>query len=152
MLTSSEVHAPVTTPRPTRPPPDGMYWTQGLHRSLQQHPDAPATIFRGRVRSFRAQADRVSRLAGALRGLGVRDGDQVAVCALTSDRYVELQLATRWANGVLVPLDRRWRPGEIADALADSAARIPAPPHRHPLRTPHPRRAAAHRRHPTDSG
>jgi len=101
-----------------------MYWTQGLHRSLQQHPDAPATIIGGRVRSFRAQADRVSRLAGALRGLGVRDGERVAVWAFNSDRYAELQLATPWANGVLVPLDRRWRPGEIADALADSAARI----------------------------
>jgi acyl-CoA synthetase (AMP-forming)/AMP-acid ligase II len=101
-----------------------MYITQGLHRSLQQTPDAPATIFADRTRTFREQADRVARLAGALRKLGVRDGDRVGVFALNSDRYAELLLAVPWANGVLNPVNIRWSPSEIAYSLNDSGTGI----------------------------
>ncbi len=76
-----------------------MYWTQGLHRGLQQRPGVPATVFRDRVRTVGEQVDRVARLAGALRELGVRDGQRVAVLALNSDRFAELLLAVPWANG-----------------------------------------------------
>lgn len=77
----------------------GMYWTQGLHRAVQQKPDGLATIFGERKRTFREQADRVARLAGALRRLGVRDGVRVGILALNSDRYAELLLAIPWADG-----------------------------------------------------
>jgi acyl-CoA synthetase (AMP-forming)/AMP-acid ligase II len=80
-----------------------MYLTQGLHRSVQRNPHAPATIFGERVRTFHEQADRVARLGGALRALGVRDGERVGILALNSDRYAELLLAVPWANGVLTP-------------------------------------------------
>lgn len=101
-----------------------MYLTQGLHRSLQHHPDATATIFGARVRTFAEQADRVARLAGALRRLGVRDGERVAILALNSDRYAELLLAVPWANGVATALNVRWSPAEIGYALRDSGAGI----------------------------
>ena len=101
-----------------------MYWTQGLHRAVQQHPEAPATVFGGRIRSFGDQADRVPRLAAALRTLGVRTGERVAVLAFNSDRFAELLLAVPWADGVLVPLSVRWGPAEIGFALADSGARV----------------------------
>jgi hypothetical protein len=51
-----------------------MYLTQGLHRAVQQAPDEPATIFGGRVRTWRQHPGRVARLVGALRELGVTDG------------------------------------------------------------------------------
>lgn len=66
-----------------------MYLTQGLHRSLQIHPEKTATIFGDRKQSFRRLADRVARLAGALLSFGVRPDDRVAMLALNSDRYVE---------------------------------------------------------------
>jgi hypothetical protein len=44
-----------------------MYLTQGLQQAVQQNPGGIATIFGDRVRSFAEQADRVARLAGALR-------------------------------------------------------------------------------------
>ncbi|GAA2902647.1 long-chain fatty acid--CoA ligase [Streptosporangium fragile] len=96
-----------------------MYLTQGLHRSLQQNPDAPATIFGERVRSFHEQADRVSRLAAALRALGVADGERVGILALNSDRYAEALLAVPWANGVLNPVNIRWSVAEIVYSLAE---------------------------------
>jgi acyl-CoA synthetase (AMP-forming)/AMP-acid ligase II len=97
-----------------------MHLTQGLHRSLQTTPDRTATIFGTRVRTFREQADRVARLAGGLRALGVGAGDRVGILALNSDRYAEYLLAVPWAGGVLNPVNIRWSIDEIAYSLNDS--------------------------------
>ena len=101
-----------------------MYLTQGLHRAVQQQPDHVMTIFGERRRTFAETADRVARLAGALRGLAVRDGDRVAMLALNSDRYSEYLLAVPWANAVLNPVNIRWSVAEIAYSLRDSETRV----------------------------
>ena len=101
-----------------------MYLTQGLHRAVQQMPDAPTTMFGERVRTWRQHADRVARLADALRGLGVADGSRVGILALNSDRYAELLLAVPWAGGVFTPVNTRWNPAELVYALRDSATTI----------------------------
>ena len=101
-----------------------MYVTQALHRAVQQTPDQPATVFGERVRTYREQADRVARLAAALRRLGVRDGERVGVLSLNSDRFAELLLAVPWANGVLNPVNIRWTPGEIVRSLRESQTDI----------------------------
>lgn len=101
-----------------------MYLTQGLHRAVQRTPDAPATVFGERMRTWREQADRVARLAAALRGLGVRDGERVGILALNSDRYAELLLAVPWAGGVFTPLNIRWNPAEVTYALKDSGTTV----------------------------
>ncbi len=97
-----------------------MYLTQGLHRSVQQTPDATMTICGDRRRTYREVADRVACLAGALRGLGVGPGDRVAILALNSDRYHEYLLAVPWAEAVLNPVNIRWSPAEIVYSLQDS--------------------------------
>jgi acyl-CoA synthetase (AMP-forming)/AMP-acid ligase II len=101
-----------------------LYLTQGLHRSLRQTPDEAATVFGDRVRSFAEQADRVARLAGGLRSLGVSDGERVAILALNSDRYAELLLGIPWADGIFNPVNVRWTPDEIAYSLRDSDSSI----------------------------
>jgi acyl-CoA synthetase (AMP-forming)/AMP-acid ligase II len=101
-----------------------MYLTQTLHQALQQGPDRPMTVFGDRVRTVAESADRVARLAGALRGLGVGSGDRVAMLALNSDRYHEYLLATPWADAVLNPVNVRWSAAEIAYALEESDTRI----------------------------
>jgi acyl-CoA synthetase (AMP-forming)/AMP-acid ligase II len=82
------------------------------------------TVFGDRVRTAAEVADRVARLAGALRGLGLGSGDRVAMLALNSDRYHEYLLATPWADGVLNPVNVRWSAAEIAYALEESETRI----------------------------
>jgi acyl-CoA synthetase (AMP-forming)/AMP-acid ligase II len=101
-----------------------MYVTQALHRSLQQTPDQPATIFGDRVRTYAEQAGRVARLAGALRTLGVSDGERVAILSLNSDRYAELLFAVPWANGIINPVNIRWSPPEIVYSLVESDTAI----------------------------
>lgn len=101
-----------------------MYVTQGLHRAVQQKPDAVATVFGDRQRTFGEVADRVARLAGALRELGVGAGDRVAMLSLNSDRYHEYLLAVPWADAVLTPVNIRWSPVEIAYSLRDADARV----------------------------
>lgn len=70
-----------------------MQVTQTLHRLMQQEPDRPLTIYKDRVRTVAESADRISRLAAALRAAGVADGDRVGILALNFDRYHEFLLA-----------------------------------------------------------
>ena len=98
--------------------------THGLHRAVQQHPHKLATIFEGRQRSFLELGNRVARLAGAFRALGLQPEDRVAILGLNSDRYLEALLATVWAGGVITPCNIRWSSAEIAYSLRDSGARL----------------------------
>jgi acyl-CoA synthetase (AMP-forming)/AMP-acid ligase II len=98
--------------------------TQGLHRAVQQHPHRAATVCAGRTRTWAESVDRIARLAGGLRGLGVADGDRVAVLSLNSDRYHEVLGATLWAGGVVVPVNLRWSVPEVAGSLAEVGARV----------------------------
>ncbi|MGY1810012.1 long-chain fatty acid--CoA ligase [Blastococcus sp. SYSU D00669] len=101
-----------------------MYLTQGLHRSVQQQPDAVCTVYSGRTRTYAESVDRIARLAAGLRSLGLVEGDRAAILSLNSDRFHEFLGATLWAGGVLVPVNIRWSVPEIADSLVEVDARI----------------------------
>jgi long-chain acyl-CoA synthetase len=101
-----------------------MNVTQGLRRVLQTNPAGIATVDGDRRRSWREIGDRVARLAGALQGLGVKQGDRVAVLMLNSDRYLELYLGIAWAGAVIVPTNIRWSHAEIEDSLHDCRASV----------------------------
>ncbi len=101
-----------------------MYLTQSLHRNLQQDPRRPATIYQDRVRTVAESTDRIARLAGALKTLGVQRGDRVGILALNSDRYQEYFYAVPWIGAALNPVNIRWSPAEIAYSLIDSGTRV----------------------------
>ena len=96
-----------------------MYMTQGIHRSVQTDGDGLATSFRGRKRTWSQFAGRVARLAGALRALGVRPGDRVAMLSQNSDRFVEYFYAVFWIGAVATPVNIRWSLTEILYSLDD---------------------------------
>jgi len=98
--------------------------TQGLHRALQRDPDGIATVFQGRRQSFAVFADRVARLAAALRAVGMATGDRVGMLALNSDRYLEYYLAVPWGGGIVNPCNVRWSAAEVAYSLDDCDTRI----------------------------
>ncbi|MGV9313895.1 acyl-CoA synthetase [Streptomyces sp. NPDC003691] len=101
-----------------------MYLTQSLHRAFQQAPDSTMTVCADRVRTVREVMDRVSRLAGGLRSLGVGEGDRVAVLAMNSDHYHEVFFASWWIGAAVNPVNLRWSPAEIVYALDDSGSGV----------------------------
>lgn len=101
-----------------------MYLTQPLHRSATQAPESVSTICGDRTFTHAQTMDRVSRLAGAMRQLGVGGGDRVAILALNSDRYFQLLLAIPWADAVVVPVNIRWSVKEIAYSLDETDTRV----------------------------
>ncbi|MGO9007186.1 MAG: AMP-binding protein [Beijerinckiaceae bacterium] len=101
-----------------------MSIAQCVKRNVQQKRNATATLFGERRRSWGDVQERVARLAAGLVNLGVSTGDRVAILALNSDRYFEYYVAVPWAGAVVVPLNIRWSPAEIAYALNDSGANV----------------------------
>ncbi|NIB38142.1 long-chain-fatty-acid--CoA ligase [Pseudomaricurvus alkylphenolicus] len=98
--------------------------TQSLKSVALSKPAAIATIMGNRQHTWSEMQSRVSRLACALRELGVCAGDRVAMLSLNSDRYLEYYFAVWWSGGVVVPLNTRWSSTENAYAINDSGARV----------------------------
>lgn len=101
-----------------------MYLTQMIHRNLQQMPDAVAVIDGGQSWTWRAFADRVARVAGALRGIGMQPGDRVALLARNGHGFLEYLFGTFWAGGVINPVNIRWSAAEMGYSLENCDTRI----------------------------
>jgi long-chain acyl-CoA synthetase len=99
-----------------------MWLTQAVHKAAQQAQHKTGTIFGERRRTWGEIAQRVARLAGGLRSLGVRRDTKVAVLAHNSDNYLETLFAISWADGVSIPLNTRWAVPENVFALNDCVA------------------------------
>jgi fatty-acyl-CoA synthase len=69
-------------------------------------------------------ADRAARLAGALRGEGAGRGDRVAFLSTNCHRLLEAYYGVLEADCVLLPLNIRLAPAELAYVLNDSGARF----------------------------
>src|SRR6201999_3517348 len=95
-----------------------------LRRAVQVAPDAIAARCGELELTYAQTWQRARRLVGALRGLGVREGDRVAVVGRNCHRYLELYQAVPGAGMVLVPLNQRHTESELAYALQDSGTRV----------------------------
>jgi fatty-acyl-CoA synthase len=99
-----------------------------LQRSGDVYPDTPAirdpyataaqTLSYGQ---FRTAAD---RLAGALRGAGLRPGDRVAALTRNSPEMLQLHFGVPGTGAVLVPMNTRLAPREYAHILEHSGASL----------------------------
>ncbi len=101
-----------------------MEITQPLHRALQLTPDRTITVFGDRTRTVAESADRIARLAGALRVRGLQPGDRVGIVALNSDIFHEALLGIPWAGGVVAPVNYRWSAAEIAYSLEECGVAV----------------------------
>ena len=97
---------------------------QVIRRTMQVRGKHVATRCADRERTWEEIGERVARLGGALRGLGVNEGDRVAILSLNSDRYYEYYFAVPWAGAVFVPLNTRLAPAEIVYWLNDSESSV----------------------------
>lgn len=101
-----------------------MQITQTLRRAVQISGERTASQFGNRRFSWREFEMRVSRFASALKYLGVKKEERVAILALNSDRYLEYLYAVAWAGAASNPVNIRLAPQEIAYSLNDSESRI----------------------------
>ena len=94
-----------------------------LRYAEQQYPGKTAVVC-GRERFTYSQfADRVARLAGALRTVGVKPGDRVAFLSMNCHRLLEAYFGVLEADAVLLPLNIRLAPHELAYILNDAEAK-----------------------------
>jgi fatty-acyl-CoA synthase len=95
-----------------------------LRYAEQQFPNKTGVVC-GNVRLTYAQfADRARRLAGGLQSLGVAPGDRVAFLSLNCHRLIEAYYGVLEAGAVLLPLNIRLAPHELAFILRDAGVKI----------------------------
>jgi fatty-acyl-CoA synthase len=95
-----------------------------LRRAAEVHADAPALVHGARRLSYRELNERVTRLTSALRGLGIDNGDRVAVLAPNTPAMVEAHFAVPAAGALLVCINIRQSPGEVARLLEHAEPRV----------------------------
>ena len=85
-------------------------------RAIEQ-PDDEALVIDARRLSWREVHCETARVAGGLHCMGVRAGEQVAICAGNSVEWVLTWLAAAHLGATVVPLNTRWKDEELAWAL-----------------------------------
>jgi fatty-acyl-CoA synthase len=95
-----------------------------LRYAQEQFPDRTAVVC-GDLRFTYAQfAERAARLAGALRAAGVKPGDRVAFLSMNCHRLLEAYYGVLDAGAILLPLNIRLAPHELAFILNDAGAKV----------------------------
>ena len=95
-----------------------------LERSAQVWADRPAVVSGKETFTYAQHHERVRRLAGALRSLGVEPGDRVATLLPNVQAMLELHYAVPGVGAVLVPLNTRLTRDDYRYILEHSGARL----------------------------
>ena len=95
-----------------------------LRRAAMVQPDKVALIDGEHRFTYRQLAERVARLRGGLRSLGLSDGDRVAGLSLNSSRHFEAWFAIPTANLIFNDLNFRLALPELQFIVDDSGASV----------------------------
>lgn len=86
-------------------------------------PNRPALVFQSRQRTYGEMRDRMRRVAHGLIALGIRPADRVALLSTNRLEYLEIEAGIAAACAIMVPVNWRLRPSELAAILRRSGAR-----------------------------
>src|SRR5262249_12992869 len=95
-----------------------------LRYASQQYPGKTAIVCGEQRFTYAEFAGRAARLAGVLRKLGIQPGDRVAFLSGNCHRLLEAYYGVLEAGAVLLPLNVRLNPAELAFILNDSGAKV----------------------------
>ena len=95
-----------------------------LDKATTQRGDQPALVHGGESLSYREFRQRALSFAGNLHRLGFKPGDRVAFCLANSPRILEVIFGCFAAGLIVVPINARLHPREIAFIVQDSGARL----------------------------
>jgi len=84
-----------------------------LLTAADRDPDKLALIFPDSRQTYAELAARALRRARSLQALGVRPGDHVGLLMHTCPQFMELYFAIAFCGAVIVPINARYRSGEI---------------------------------------
>jgi len=95
-----------------------------LRYAEQQHAPRTAVVCGNERFTYAQFADRAYRLAGALRSAGVQPGDRIAFLSTNCHRLLEAYYGVVEAGAILLPLNVRLSPQELAYVLNHSGATV----------------------------
>jgi fatty-acyl-CoA synthase len=95
-----------------------------LVRSADVFPDKAAVVHGSRRYTYRQLADRVNRLASALRGIGLQKHDRVAFICPNIPPMLEAHYGVPVAGGILVAINTRLSSDEIGYILQHSGSKF----------------------------
>ena len=84
----------------------------------------PALIFEGKETSFAALDRRANQVANGLIGAGLKPQTRVALLDKNSDRFFEVLFGAAKANDVMVAVNWRLAPPEVAYVVNDAMAEV----------------------------
>jgi long-chain acyl-CoA synthetase len=95
-----------------------------LEKSARLRPTQAALLHGDECVSYREFHDRALAIGGKLLALGLKAGDRVAFCLANSPRILETIYGCFAANLVVVPINARLHPREMAYIVANSGATV----------------------------
>ncbi|HEY3247127.1 MAG TPA: long-chain fatty acid--CoA ligase [bacterium] len=95
-----------------------------LERRADINPDKPALLDGARSITYRQLAARVAGAARYLERYGLRKGDRIAILSINRAEYIETIFAAAWLGAIVVPLNWRLTPPELAFQVQDSEPKM----------------------------
>ena len=95
-----------------------------LDETAAEHPNATATIFFNRRRSYRDISAEAWRFANGLRKLGIRKGDRVVIVLPNTPQFIVAFYGALRAGATVVPCNPLYTPPELQRQLVDSGASV----------------------------
>jgi fatty-acyl-CoA synthase len=95
-----------------------------LERQADIRPGKPALIDRERSLTYRDLYRRVAGAAAYLQGTDLRRGDRIAILSINRAEYIETIFAAAWVGAIVVPLNWRLTPTELAFQVKDSEPKM----------------------------
>jgi len=86
-------------------------------------PDKEAVVDGEKRLTYRQLNKRVNRLSRALQGLGLKSGDRLSILSVNCVEYVETIMAAAKLGAMMVPLNWRLTPTELAFIVKDSGSK-----------------------------
>jgi long-chain acyl-CoA synthetase len=94
-----------------------------LEEKTREHPKRAALIHEGKSITFEEFNKNVNRLANGLRGLGIEQGDRVAIMLPNTPEFAYSFFACQKLGTVAVPFNTMYKGGEILHILQDCGAK-----------------------------
>jgi long-chain acyl-CoA synthetase len=95
-----------------------------LEETAHRYADLPALIFKDKRISYREYNQTVDRFAAALQGLGVEQGDRVAIHLPNCPQFPISYYAVLRTGGIVVPCNPIYTARELKHQLVDSGAEV----------------------------